>query len=97
MFVVDGIAYANEPVDDMSVVRVQSLGDYELLICFSTGENRLFDGTFLRDFEAFLPLFEDDTFDKPDIIDGILTWLHGQIDISTAKLYSMSYNYNSVA
>ena len=97
MYIVDGIAYAGQPMQDMEVVSVVPVGDEELLVRFSTGETRLFDGVQLRDYPAFAPLFENDAFDDPRVVDGILTWCDEEVDISSAKLYSMSYRYDVVA
>ena len=97
MFIIDGIAYAGQPEGEMKVISAKSVGDFELLVRFSTGETRLFDGSALHAYEAFAPLFENKVFDTPEIQDGILTWLGGEIDISTAKVYAMSYQYDSVA
>ena len=53
MYEVGGIVYGSEPTTDMRVVRIKDVGDYILLVTFSTGETRLVDCTELFVLPAF--------------------------------------------
>lgn len=60
MYVVDGIAYAGEPVAGIEVASARYVGNSILLVIFSTGEVHLFDVTCLLHMPVFKPL-EDET------------------------------------
>ena len=97
MYEIDGIVYASEPVDDLSIAECRSVGDGILIVTFSTGETRLFDSTCLLDMPAFAPLADWTVLDAFVVEDGILTWLDGEIDIAPQAVYARSYEYNQVA
>ena len=97
MYVVDGIAYAGELVPGISVQGLRPVGNHCMLVTFSTGETRLFDATGLLGFPAFEPLADEAVFSGARVDHGIITWLGGEIDISSEKVYKMSYEYDAVA
>ena len=97
MYVIDGVAYAGELVPGISVQGLRPTGNLCMLVTFSTGETRLFDATELLGFPAFGPLADESIFSGAVIDHGIITWLDGEIDISTEKVYKMSYEYDEVA
>lgn len=97
MYVIDGIAYASEPVQEMAVVDAQVTGRGAMLVTFSTGETRLLDAAPLMEFPVFAVLADNDVFSNFDVDQGVLTWCDGEVDIATETLYSMSYEYEDVA
>ena len=97
MFVMDGIAYAGEPTEDIKVSAARVTCELCMLVTFSTGETRLFDATPLLSMPVFEPLANPDVFTGSMIDHGILTWLGGAIDIGTDYVYSSSYPYEAAA
>ena len=53
MYIVNDIAYAGTPFEDMKVDRVRIVNDFCMLVRFSSGETRLFDATPLFAMPAF--------------------------------------------
>lgn len=97
MFVIDGVAYAGEPVEVLGVLSADYAGNSVMLVTFSTGETRLFDATALFNLPAFAPLSDESVLADFSIDHGILTWLDGDIDIDTEYLYEHSIKYERVA
>ena len=97
MFVKDGVVYASDSADGLEVAACRSVGDGILIVTFSTGETRLFDCTCLLGMPAFAPLANPEVLEAFRIVDGVLTWLDGEIDIAPEAVYSRSYEYGSVA
>lgn len=93
MYEVNGIVYGSEPTNDMRVTHVRDVGDYILLVTFSTGETRLVDCTELFALPAFKRLANKEAFGTLSIKDGVLTWLDGAVDIAPEGLYARSYEY----
>ncbi len=103
MYVVDGIAYAGEPVEGIEVASARYVGNSIILVTFSTGEVRLFDVTRLLHMPVFKPL-EDEAVVQDFKVEfgvliefGVLTWCDGEIDIAPEALYERSYEYQQVA
>ncbi len=94
MYIVDSIVYAGEPVDDLSVIEVKKVERLCLLVTFSNKEQRIFDCTELLRYPVFQELLDQSVFDTVAIQHGIIVWKDGDIDISTEKVYQMSYPYN---
>lgn len=97
MFVIDGVAYAGQPVQDISVIRVKPLSDLCMLVTFSTGETRLFDATTLLRGPAFDVLRDEAVFSNPVVVDGICTWADGDLDVAPEFMYENSYAYDMSA
>lgn len=93
MYIINGIAYAGEPVRDMKITAVKPLDDMMMLITFSTGETRLYDATQLLEYPAFQPLRDESVFRSAKIEYGVVTWLDGDIDIAPETMYQNSYAY----
>lgn len=93
MYIVNGIAYAGEPVNDMKVTAVKTLDDMMMLVTFSTGETRLYDATQLLEFPAFEPLKDEEVFRSAFVEFGVVTWMDGDIDIAPETMYKNSYAY----
>lgn len=97
MFVVDGVAYAGQPVQDLSVAWVKPLSDLCMLVTFSTGETRLFDATALLGGSAFGALRDEAVFSSPVVVDGVCTWADGDLDVAPEFMYENSYAYERSA
>jgi hypothetical protein len=93
MYEVGGIVYGSEPTTDMRVVRIKDVGDYILLVTFSTGETRLVDCTELFVLPAYKKIASEEAFGTIKITDGVVTWLDGAVDIAPEGLYAHSYEY----
>ena len=96
MFILNGIVYASEKSNDLSVVSVKPLDDMMMILTFSTGEKRLFDATILHG-SAFAPLADENIFKNCKIVDGVVTWMNEEIDCSPEYMYENSYAYNDTA
>lgn len=97
MFIVDGIAYAGSPAQDLTVAHVRPLPDFCMLITFSTGETRLFDATVLLKGPAFARLCDEGIFFAPVIVDGVCTWDDGGLDVAPEYMYVNSFAYEMSA
>lgn len=97
MYIVEGIAYAGEPVEGIEVSSARYVGNGIFLVMFSTGETRLFDSTCLLDAPAFEPLADEALLSNFEVDHGVLTWCGGDIDIAPEALYERSFEYQQVA
>ncbi len=97
MYVINGIAYAGQPVAGMKVESAKVVDSLSMLVTFSTGETRLFDASRIAEKAAFAPLADYDTFNNFEIDHGVVTWLEGEIDIAPETMYKMSFPYERVA
>lgn len=97
MYIVNGIAFAGEPVEGIKVSNAKVVNDLSMLVTFSTGETRLFDASPLVNKPVFSPLSKNDVFYAFVIDHGVVTWLDGEIDVSPEAMYEMSYPYERVA
>ncbi len=95
MFIVNGVAYADEPVKDMRVSQARYVGNLQLVVTFTTGESRLLDLTEFACYPAFSPLQEEANARKFEIDHGVVTWMNGEVDISPDAAYAKSYQYES--
>ncbi len=95
MYIVDNIVYAGEPVEEMSVIDVKIIDKLYLLITFETFEKRVFDCHELLKYPVYKQLEDDIIFNSIVLEHGIITWDDGKLDISTEKVYKMSYSYES--
>lgn len=95
MYIINGIAYASEPQNDIEVTHVKPLEDGMLLLTFNTMEKRLFDTTILQG-PAFEPLQHADVFNTVAVDHGVVIWLDGDIDCAPEYMYSHSYAYEEM-
>jgi hypothetical protein len=86
--------YGTRDEETLKITNARVVNDFSMLITFSTGEKRLFDGTLLWDKEAFAPLRDESVFNNFILQHGILTWDNGNIDIAPEYLYRMSFDYD---
>lgn len=95
MFVLNGIVYGGEPEQPLQVNNFKILPDKIILITFSTGETRLFDGTVLNS-GIFEKLKDDTVFNSAKLDHGVITWLDGEIDCAPEFMYKHSYEYSTI-
>ncbi|MCL1920867.1 MAG: DUF2442 domain-containing protein [Kiritimatiellaeota bacterium] len=87
MYVDNGIAYAGERAQPLTVVGVRPLEGHRLWVRFSSGEIRVFDFKPLLETPAFSPLADRMLFSAVGIDHGVPVWNDGDIDISPDMLY----------
>ena len=97
MYIVNGIAYAGEPVPAVKVGGVRPLDDYKLWIRFNTGEAKIFDFKPLLSTPGFSPLKDENIFKQVYIDYGVTVWQDGEIDIAPEKLYEEGVAVGGVA
>ena len=97
MYIVDGIAYAGEPVPDLKISGVRPKDGLMLWVRFNTGEARLLDCSPLVDSAAFAPLRDPQIFRDVYIDYGIPVWDEGNIDLSPEYIYKNSVPAQEVA
>ena len=95
MYILDGIAYASEPHEDITITDFRIIDDLYMIVTFSTGEERIFDASCLLHYSAFQSLAERSVFDTARLEHGILTWENGAIDIAPEAVYKESYPYHT--
>ena len=93
MYIINGIAYAGEPVNGIEIAKVDALDDMILVLTFSTGEKRLYDASDLLEYPAFKPLENEEIFKSAKVEYGTVVWLDGNIDIAPETLYKTSFVY----
>ena len=93
MYIVNGIAYASEPTDEIKISSVKCLDDMMMIITFETGEKRLFDATQLLAYPVFAPLTDEDIFKSAQVEWGAVTWCNGELDIAPESMYENSVQY----
>ncbi|WP_294342821.1 DUF2442 domain-containing protein [uncultured Selenomonas sp.] len=97
MYIRDGIAYASEPYEDLTITDFRIIDSLYMVVTFSTGEERIFDVAGLLRYPAFAPLSDRSVFDTARLEHGFLTWQNGAIDIAPEAVYKESYPYNTHA
>ena len=95
MYIKDGIAYAGDTTPCLTVAAARYVGNQQIVVTFSTGEERLLDAFDLTPTEAFRPLEDESLFRSFRVERGVLTWMDGQIDIAPEGLYRRTYEYTS--
>ena len=88
MYISNGVAFAGEQVEPITVLSVRALADYKLWLRFSTGEVKTFDFTPLLNYAVFKPLKDKALFSNVFIDYGVPVWADGEIDIAPEYLYS---------
>jgi hypothetical protein len=94
MFIVNGIAHASDDSENIEIQAVKPLEDMMMLVTFTSGEKRLYDGTKLLKFPAFKPLADEKIFASAKIENGVVTWCNGEVDIAPETMYRDSYVYS---
>ena len=93
MFIVDGIAYASEKTEDISITEIKLLEDRVIIVTFNTGEQRLLDVTELYDIPGLTELKDDAVYNSAYIDFGTIVWKNGELDLSPESIYNRSYPY----
>ncbi len=93
MYILNGIAYAGMPQQEIRVMNVKPLDDLMMLVTFTSGETRLFDASPLLKHPAFALLADEQVFKKAQVEYGVVTWADGEIDIAPETMYRDSYEY----
>ena len=75
--------------DIVRVLSVKPLNNYKLLLCFSTGEKRVFDVSPLLKKPAFQQLKNPCLFNSARIAYGTVVW-NDEIDLAPESLYHSS-------
>ena len=96
MYIKDNICYAGEIQENIKIQSTKYIGRGIVIVTFSTGEERLFDLTELKE-PVYKPLEDEEIAKNIVLFNGIITWLDGTIDIAPETVYHMSYEYNSKA
>ena len=89
MYEMDGIVYADDPTPLITVKYVRPLDDHQLLVRFSTGEEKKIDISDLLDEQVFKPLQDINIFRSVYVDYGTVVWCDGSIDIAPEYLYSI--------
>ena len=93
MYIKDGIAHAGDAVPELEVASARYVGNLQMIVSFSNGEERLLDATELTDMPALAPLMEEKVLEDFSVDHGVLTWLGGGIDIAPEAAYQRSFEY----
>lgn len=93
MYLLNGIVYAGEPIEDIKIKEAKPLAYGMLLLTFSSGEKRLFDTTRLQG-AAFAPLSDEKIFHDIQVSHGFVSWMNGEIDCAPEYMYENSYAYD---
>jgi len=80
---------------ELTVKNVKIFETLTMLVTFSTNEVRIFDVMEIVDKPAFKPLEIIDNFKTARVVDGIVTWLDGKIDLAPGTMYNLSYDYDT--
>lgn len=96
VYIVNGIAYAGTPTDEIRVRSVKPLDDLMMIVTFTSGEKRLYDATELLKYPAFQPLREEAVFKSASVEYGAIVWNNGEIDIAPETVYQNSYAYQEM-
>jgi len=80
---------------ELTVKNVKVFETLTMLVTFSTNEVRIFDVMEIVDKPAFKPLAIIDNFKTARVVDGIVTWLDGKIDLAPGTMYNLSHDYDT--
>lgn len=95
MFEMNGIVYAGEFKDTLSITDAKITGELMMLLTFSSGEKRVFDASTLTG-PVFEPLKNHSVFENFKIDHGVITWNKGEIDCAPEYMYEHSYIYEEL-
>ena len=96
MYIINGIAYTNETMDDIKVCDIEILDNLNMKGVFSTGEQRRFDATCMLSYPAFKALEDERVFKSAKKEYGVVTWDSGNVDLASETMYEKSYTSESV-
>lgn len=87
MYIIDGIAYAGEQPQPVSVKAVRPLENYTVLVTFADGRKKIFDFFPLLGMKCYQPLKNKDLFNSVYVDYGTIVWNDGEIDIAPETLF----------
>jgi len=87
MYELNGVVYADNPTPLITAKYVCPLDGYQLLVRFSTGEEKKVNIADFLDEPVFKPLQDKDLFKSAYIDYGTVVWRNGTIDIAPEYLY----------
>ena len=90
MIIRDGKCYAENPIPILKNTSAKTLGAHRLLVGFSDGTKRIFDGHSLLDGPVFAPLADEKVFNDNALDYETPTWLNGEVDIAPEFVYEHS-------
>lgn len=93
MYIEDGIAHAGEEPPELEVASARYLGNLQMAVDFSNGEERFLDAAELSDLPALAPLMDEGVLEDFSIDHGVLTWMGGEIDIAPEAVYRRSFEH----
>ena len=93
----NGMCYADDFAEVLSITEAKYLGDFRLMVKFSTGEKGIFDGRTLFDLPVFKPLCDEKVFKAFKLDYETLTWLDGRADIAPEFVHENCKLINEVA
>ncbi len=96
MKIINGIVYADTETEYLEVTSVSALDDMMLIVGFNNNQERLFDVSPLLNMPAFLRLKDIEIFKNPKIVDGIVTWCNGEIDIAPETILKDGFKYEHI-
>lgn len=96
MFIKDDIAYANTNDSEVKIVNVKVVNELSLLVTFESGEERIFDMSYLIKYPVYKKLENYDFFKTVYVENGVLVWNNGEIDIAPEEVYNNSYEYERI-
>lgn len=91
MYINNSIAYAGLPQNQIKlpkIVSVRPLADYKLQLQFKSGEEKVYDCSYLLDKPLYQPLKNLDVFNGVYLDFGVPTWNDGEIDIAPETIYA---------
>ena len=97
MYELNGVVYADNPTQLITVKYVCPLDGYQLLIRFSTGEEKKVDVSAFLDEPVFRPLQDINLFKSVYIDYGTVVWRDGTIDIAPEYLYDTGVTHHPAA
>jgi hypothetical protein len=89
MYELNGVVYADNSTQLITVKYVRPLDDYQLLVRFSTGEEKKVAVSAFIDEPVFKPLQDKNVFKSVYIDYGTVVWCDGTIDIAPEYLYDV--------
>ena len=80
---------------ELMVTNIKVFEALTMLITFDNNETKIFDVMEVVDKPAFKPLEKIDNFKTARVVDGVVTWLDGKIDLAPGTMYNLSYDYDT--
>lgn len=89
MKIIDGIAYENTQTVELEVTKIKVIDNMKIAITFNNNDKKIFDATTILNIPVFEILKDEEIFKSYKIVNGILTWCNGDVDIATETLYKL--------